>query len=286
MTRRGEPQIVVVSAAVSIFIVVACVAISPGLWSSPPCALQVPHRVATLTPQAPLLFDKGQSLGGADQFVWFSLDAPAELRGSWVSSSPSVVRVAVLGLFCGGPACLCDVRAIGTLNGTINETLFPGYHILSFVWTGSSTNSTWTVSKAFAATFDQGLDSLAGPGNISIASGSYASWTIQATPQASDFLLQWAGTTNSCHDELAELSARTFQAFSSGEGPLNGNGTQIILENNYTSACGSFPAITVIGALGPYNWTSGEVLVYYNAGESVETITLYAPLDVIYLAGQ
>ena len=282
MTTKGEATIVVVSVTLSLSCVLACVAISPNLGNSEACAPQVSQVVAPLTSQNPVLMSKGQSLGGTDESMEFSVDRPAEFRGSWVSTSPAVVGISGMSLFCGGATPLGGPLPIGALNGTINETLFPGDHILYLEWMGNSANSTWTVTESFVVSFDRGLDLLAGPGSIPLAPQSYAAWTIVAPTHAFGFLLQWAVTTNSCNDELAVLSATTFQAFRLGVEPLNGNGTAV-LGGSSTSPCGSSGPATETAVFGPFNWSSGDVLVYFNGGERSATLTLLAPLDAVYL---
>jgi hypothetical protein len=283
MTTRDEAHLVVVSSALALSLVFACLAVSPGLWNSAGCVPQVSQVAAPLTPRSPVLEAKGQNLSAANETIEFSVGRPADLHGSWTSTSPVYVGVFDFSLFCG--TAPDPPIPIGSLNGTINETLFPGVYILDFEWFGDHANSTWTATESIAASFDRGLDVLAGPGATTIASPGYAAWTITAPAQAYSYFLEWAMTTSSCNDELAVLPPRTFQAFESGLGPLNGNGTDVI-ETSSTSPCAAMSGTsTEVGDLGPSNWSSGDVLVYFNGGGTVATLTLLAPLEASYRMG-
>lgn len=281
MTTRDEANLVVVLAVMAVSLVLVCVAVSPDLWSPPGCGPQVSQVAALLTSQSPVLVAKGQNLPATNGPIEFWLDKPADLHGSWASTSPAYLEVIDFSLYCALGPSYPPIPIGGTLNGTINETLFPGIYILDFEWFGDHANSTWTATEPITASFDRGLDVLAGPGATLLESHGYTAWTISAPVSASSFFLAMEMTTSSCNDELAELPEVTFQAFESGRGPLNGNGTDVI-EASSSSPCSPSLATTV-GVLGPLNWSTSDVLVYFNGGESTATLSLLAPLEVSYL---
>jgi len=297
MTASRESFIVVGFAVLSLCLVVLGVALLPPpttevSLASPLCARNAtayPGSVV-LTPQSPVLlpkFDRYNVSAGGAEGIGFQLDAPADFSGAWASTFPTYVFV--MNVSSGE----CEVTFIpppASPSGTINLTLFPGNYVVLFGWSPGA-DILLTVTQPWMVTFDRGLDVLQGPEQIALPANGHVAWTITAPSNVSRFFFEEAIATNSCNFELAVLSPAVYRAFVAGQGPLNGNGTDVldrVVESTpgSTSSCGpSSGTIDSWCEAGPFNWTSGDVAVFYNGADYAATLYPFAPLEVSYLTG-
>lgn len=297
MTARREPVIVVLLAVLSFGPVLWGMAFFPS--SAPNASLAVPlcARDSTpypgsvaLTPQSPVLFPKldrynvsAEGAGG----VGFQLGAPADFSGSWAATSPTSVFV----INVSSGECVTGPPPPPQLNETFNITLFPGNYVVLFRG-NFGTNVVLTATQPWRATFDRGLDVLQGPEQIAVAPNGHAAWTVSAPGNASRFFIEYAMETTSCDFELAMLPPAAYRAFTAGRGPLNASGAdvlELVVETTPegTISCGPSSGTTFFWwETGPFNWTSSDVVVFYNAADFTTTLYLYAPLEISYLAGE
>ena len=240
------------------------------------------YNSVNLTPQSPVL------LPGLDQHnagrgdIGFHLDASADFSGAWVATAPVDFGVGNLDApLCGGG------RAPGPaqLNGTFNISLFPGNYVMGFGYSYVGGAPTITATQPWMVTFDRTLEVLQSPKDIGLAPNGYAAWTISAPSDAARFFVEYGLVTSSCSFELAMLPPANYRAFVSGHGPLNAHGTEAIL-NLLGSSCGlaSGPAEAWCET-GPFNWTSSDVVVFFNGDGDGAGLNFFSPLEVSYLSG-
>jgi len=245
------------------------------------------YNSVNLTSQSPVLLPELDRYGVAKGPIGFHLDAPADLSGAWNATAPISFGVGNVS----APPCLdTGLPGAGHLNGTFNITLFPGNYVIALGWSYYEGSPTVTVTRAWVAAFDLGLDVLQTPKEIALAPHGYAAWTVSAPSRASHFFVEYALVTDSCSFELAMLPASAYRAFLSGQGPLNANGTEVIGPmpgGPPAGPCGpnSGGVMEDICETGPYNWTSRDVVVFFNAADSGAGLNLFAPLEVSYLSG-
>ena len=173
------------------------------------------------------------------------------------------------------------------LNGTFHVTLFPGDYVVRFEWS-TEANIVVAPTEPWTATFDRGLDVLQDPEQITLPPNGHAAWTITAPINASRFFLEDAMETNSCHFELAVVTQSLYREFEAGQGLLNGTGATVLSSvfgsvPGSSSPCGPSWGITQFWCdTGPFEWTSGDVAVFYNEAEYPASLYAYAPLEVAY----
>ena len=298
MTASRESVIVVSLAVLSLCPVMAGAVFFPppsteALLAVPWCAQDstpYPGSVV-LTPQSPVLLAMSDlynvSAEGEDG-IGFQLDSPADFSGAWAATSPTNLTVTNV------TSALCELGGSpspGRLNGTFNITLFPGNYELRFDWLPGA-DIIAQATQPWKATFDRGLDVLQAPEQIALPAGAHAAWTITAPSSASRFFFEEEIATTSCNFELAMLPPAVYRAFAAGVGPLNGNGTDVLdhgVESTpgSTSPCGPYSGAAAYSWCenGPFNWTSGDVAVFYNGADYAVTFYPFAPLEVSYLIG-
>jgi len=286
---------VVVLAVVSLSPVLVGIALFPVPSTPAPLAAPLCSQYSgpypdsvLLTPQSPVLlpkFDRSDVSALGSGGIGFELGAPADFSGTWNATSPTYVFVMNVSL-AGCEPVIAWPRP--TLNGTFNITLFPGNYEVRFE---PGANIFLTATQPWMATFDRGLDVLQGPQQIPIPANGHVAWTLSAPSNASRFFFEDAMVTTSCDFELAMLPGAAYRAFAAGQGPLNGNGTDE-LDSVFTSSPGSTaPCAPPSGHVyfwdkdGPFNWTSGDVAVFYNGADYAATLYPFAPFEVSYVIG-
>ena len=293
MKSGREPVIVVAVAVLSLSPVMAAVASFPAPSSAlslapPECVRTAPYSGSVeLTPGSSVLLPtSGQwNVSTEGRGIGFQLNDPADFSGSWVSTSPTAVlilNVSRLGCIING------APPPARLNGSFNGTLFPGNYVVLVVSFPDS-DIVITATTPWMAAFDRGLDVLQSPAQVEIPDNGTAAWTLYTPADASRYFLEAAIGTNSCDFELAVLPSAVYRAFVTGQGPFNGSGTEV-LEQVVTSSpgttgpCGLPSGPTYFwGDMGPYNWTSGDVVAFYNAADYGAVLYPFAPLEVSYL---
>ena len=238
-----------------------------------------------LTPLTPVLLPRLDQYSVGRGAIGFHLGSPADLSGAWNATAPitfGVENVSSAPCYNGPP------QSISEVNGTFNFALFPGNYVIHLGWSFSGGTPTVTATQPWIATFDRGLDVLQTPEEIPLSSDGYSAWTVSAPNSASQFFVEYALVTDSCNFELAMLPPSTYRAFVSGQGPLNSNGTDVILSTHspYGGQCGpSWGPADAWCETGPFNWTSRDVVVFFNEANYGVGLNLFTPLEVSYLTG-
>lgn len=289
MAVSREPAIVVVLTCVMLLFVVLSIAVFPSpitpsaTVSSCPGSVPTATLHQTLSPQDPVLLPKCSGYPVSLGSIAFTVRAPADLHGAWQATNP--IAVAIFNATVATMPNYGWPPPIGSLNGSINLTLFPGEYEILFQAYGAWRNTTWIATQTIHAVFDRGLDVLQGPENVPLSEAGYVAWPISSPANASEFFFEsWMATT-ACDYEMVVAPNSVFVNFTSG-GPLLTTGTVLLL-SAYTNACtvSAEPTLFGPGVLGPLNLTSGDVVVFLNQAGAPASLSLLAPFEISYLLG-
>ena len=293
MAARREPVIVVTLAVLSLCPTMAGIMLFPSPSASPaggPLSLPCPEistpypGSVNLTPQSPVLLPMLGRYYLTGSAIGFHLAAPADFSGGWNATAP--IDLFVLN-FTTESCTMGPPIPPGQLNGTFNVALFPGNYVVRFE-PAYGANHSIVATQPWVARFDRGLDVLQPPEQFTLPPDGHLAWPILAPSGASDFFLEAAMTTNSCNQEFAVLSAAHYNAFASDHAPLNGNGTAVLEGGSTPTLCSAVWSGAVTswwGDFGPYNWTSGDMVVFYNGANETATLYAFGPLEASYRTG-
>jgi len=259
-------------------------AIVPGC----PQAVTQSRIPSLLTPANPVLLPRcgGNRIAGPN--LQFSVDAPVDLRGNWTSTVPLLFDVANSTHipFSSGPVGRWWFRQ----NGSTNLTLFPGTYLILFsVWGGSiPPDAFWVATSPIEAVFDRGMLSVSGSNETSVPSGEHLFWTLTAPRGATDLFFKFSPSSSACAFWLALVPTAVYQAWVSGNGPLNdiwiinwagswsGNVTSCVPYSNSTAWQVWW------GLLGPYNMSESYTFVFWNLSGGAAVFSWLFPPEMIF----
>jgi hypothetical protein len=248
---------------------------APTLFSPP----------SVLTPADPVLLPKCTEYPVFSGNIYFSVNAPVELRGSWVTSDALAVGMfnattlnqANYGWPC--PSCY-------TLNGSVNSTLFPGTYAIVFAFPigDGRENPVMIATQAIEVVFDRGLDVLQRPMVTDLSSGNYSAWPISVPTGSSSFWVNGLIATTGCSFVASILPPFVFQEIQVDRGAIESPNATLLI-SGYGSTCPNPPVSTPVpvGPFGPLNITSGDVLVFFNSWPSTVQFSVLDPIEVSYL---
>ncbi|HXQ78841.1 MAG: hypothetical protein WB788_02400 [Thermoplasmata archaeon] len=280
MTDRREPMVVCVTVVLALSFVLLGLLVSesqacPAFPSSSSPSLHV-------TAANPVVLPRGGEYSPCSMSFSFSITAPADLHGSWVASGP--VAVAVFNTSNTGPNFGWPDPGAYQLNGSLNLTLFPGTYAIEIDSTDvSGRGSILTVTQAFTAEFDRGLSLVQLPFVGNVGASNYSAWPLLFPPGASSVWLEASIATTSCNFVTAILSPSLYQEFQTDRSAIDSpSALSLIHEQLSPCSVGTSNAFPY-AALGPLNVSSGDMLVFYNAGGGTSELMVLAPIEVSYL---
>jgi hypothetical protein len=291
VTDRREPMVVylvVVLAFSALFVAFWVFPTQPALPAvAPGCpGLSAPTRpLAQLTPSQPTLLAVNAQYPASSGCLVFSVAAAVDFHGAWSSTGP--LGVFVLNSSTILPPKFCPFRGCGEANGTFNLSLFPGTYAVHFVRYGNaSPERVVTVTQAFEATYDRGLEVLEPPNpGLSVTPNGYSAWPISVPAGASSFLVAGSISVSGCNYTVAILPQSVFQAFQSDRNAINSSGVHLIYSSIWRW-CQAPPApnnVTLEAFSFPLTLASGDTLVLWNQSRSTICIAVLAPIEVSYL---
>ncbi len=229
-----------------------------------------------LTPSHPLVLRRCEYLRSPFLGISFTLTAPADLRGAWASDAPEAVGIfgAPLGSNFDWPCPGCYA-----LNGTFNQTLFPGaYEILAF---GSA--RTLVATQNISAVFDRGLVTVAALSTENLSAGGYQAWPVTLPPGSSDYYLHGLVTTTGCSETMAVLPAVVFARFQTDRSEI-WSPLGLLLGADAASTCPTPPVANPLGVdAGPITIQTGEELVFYNSWPGPVEFSVADPIQISFL---
>jgi hypothetical protein len=234
-----------------------------------------PSPPLNLTPENPVLLLEGATYPTGQGNLFFCIDAPVELLGSWVASAPLALAVFSL------PFGLTTWPAPGDFvsHGSLNVTLFPGTFAIVFVsGQGGGAAPVLTATQSIHADFDLVLTALQEPEVTGLPASGYLAWPLSTPLGESTAWLNGSIFTTSCSFEMAILPGAVFQAFQTNQSAIHSSSALEIL--GVVSTCSASPVSqnSGLGTAGPFSVAPGDMLVFLNAGQSVARVTFLSPL--------
>jgi hypothetical protein len=290
MLTRREPVVVYAIIALSFSAVFAGLLVFPSPPSTPAMFAECSEPPSSfvppsyLTPANPVLLPKCAQYSFYPPSIVFSIDAPVDLRGSWVASAPMWLGVYNATVATGRYGCPNPGGCLA-LNGSLNLTLFPGTYAIAFSSPGGETaRPVLTVTQAFRADFDRGLSVLQLPGTSTLSAENFSSWRLSVPAGASSFWLDGSITTTGCSFILSILPPLVYQAFQSNRSEAY-SPDALVVSSGWSASCPSPPVSRDVGPgpTGPLNLTSGDILVFLNSWGSTAQVTFLAPIELSYL---
>jgi hypothetical protein len=289
MSIRHEALVVSLVAAFAISLVIAGLVLFNSQTSSPATVTVCPGPPSSFAPPSHLTPANPMILPKCDQYtlksgnIVFSISAPVDLRGSWVTPDPVAVAVfntsttyiANNGWPC--PGCYA-------LNGSFNSTLFPGTYEIAFANRFGQQSPVLIATQTIEVVFDRGLDVLQLPMVTNLSAGNYSAWPISAPIGASSFWSAGVIATTGCSYVIAVLPPAVYQQFQVDRAALQSpNAT--ILSSGSASTCPSPPVSTPapVGPFGPLSITSGDTLVFFNSWPARVQFAVLGPIEISYL---
>ena len=245
-------------------------------------------RFANLTPSNPVLIPQCDRLSSNLSGLRFTVNASVDLRGSYLIVGQVALALDAFAASgqetsywsCGGP------ESCSGGNDTFDVVLFPGtylFYVSARCSLGSCTSGYAVFTEAVAAYFDRAVHTASVPGNLTVASSAYESWSIPVPTNSSDAFLEDGMVTTVCQWKLAVLPLPAFRAFELNPGDFDLPNVTVLETGNVLS-CPATYYPTTAGPLwyGPLNLTVESELVFYNSGSSTGYLWS-GPLEVSYL---
>jgi hypothetical protein len=159
--------------------------------------------------------------------------------------------------------------------GNISDVLFPGQYSIEFTLpAGAHGAVTLTAVTPFLGAFDRSTSLIAGPGLSTVDAGGFFAWTIPGKLGPSTYL-DIPISSNACDYVLAALNSSAFGQFQSDHSVIEASTTTEI-HTGSTTACTDSNPVSSVGSpiTGPFTFSSGEALVFYNSGPENSTLDI------------
>jgi hypothetical protein len=216
--------------------------------------------------------------------VTFGLTSSVDISGSWTSNVP--VRLSVLNASdASSPSYGWTDAGPFKTQGTLSTSLFPGKYSLTFTLPpGSSAQIILATTTGIVASFDRHTTVLQGPATFAVSPDGFTGWPLGSSNENMTYV-STSMATNACNYTIAVLTPSALQLFREHNTTLGGAGI-VIIGGAVDNPCpASIPMTSIPSSLGgPYNFTSGDTLIFFNAGPANATLAISGYLQVSYLA--
>ena len=292
MTARRVALTVCVAVAIAaLFVLLVILLSSPGSTSpnpgSPNSSSQCPGQTASSgspchpTPADPVLLAQSAQYATSSGSIVFTINLPADLTGSWTASAPLALVVvnSTNPMLYGWPCPSCYA-----LNGSLNQTLFPGTYVIEFAGLMEHPDPILTATQTIQLKFDRNLVVLQTPFATNLSAGNFSSWSIPVISDSTYVWLTGVLETTACSYSIAILPAASYAAFQTNRSVIYSSSYAEILDAAGSSSCPTPGPLSYAGiGISSLNLTSNQTLVFYNSSQATVQFVVTGSIELSYI---